>query len=181
MCGSFCTFSKVIPCIESLCREGYDILPIMSETAYSTDTRFGKSKDFKEKIEKITGKKIIHTVKDAEPIGPKKLLDILVVAPCTGNTIGKIANGIYDSPVSLSVKSHLRNNRPVVIAVSTNDALSMSAQNIGKIMNFKNVFFVPMSQDDPIGKPTSLVADFKLVSPAISHALNGEQMQPLYI
>lgn len=160
LCGSFCTFKKVIPQIEALIFSGYNVIPVMSEVSYSTDTRFGKAEDFIKQIEDITGKKIIHTICGAEPIGPKMLLDALVIAPCTGNTLGKMANGITDTSVTLSAKAHLRNGRPVIIAVSTNDALGAAAKNIGLLMNSKNIYFVPMRQDDPLNKPNSIVADF---------------------
>ena len=181
MCGSFCTFKKVLPQIKNLVDRGYEVFPIMSEAAYSTDTRFGKAEDFVKEIEKMTNKKIIHTVFSAEPIGPKKMLDALVIAPCTGNTIGKLANGVFDSSVTLAAKAHLRNERPLIIAVSTNDALSGSAKNIGTLMGRKDVYFVPMKQDDPIGKPRSVVADFDYIEKTIEDALNGVQTQPIYL
>lgn len=182
MCGSFCTFSSVIPQIEALVKkENADVLPIMSSAAYSTDTRFGKSSQFVEHLEEITKNNVIHTLDGAEPIGPKKLLDVLIIAPCTGNTLAKLANGITDSPVTLAAKAHLRNQRPVVIAVSTNDALSSSAKNIGQLMNYKNIFFVPMKQDDCINKPNSVVADFSQIEKAMEYALKNRQLQPLYI
>lgn len=182
MCGSFCTFKKVIPQIEALVLLGYNVVPIMSQTAYSTDTRFGKAEDFNEKIEAVTGNKIIHTIFDAEPIGPKKLLDALIIAPCTGNTIGKMANGITDTSVTLAAKAHLRNARPVIIAVSTNDALGASAKNIGLLMNSKNIYFVPMRQDDPENKPNSIVADFERIPQTLEHVLTkGVQNEPLFI
>ncbi len=182
MCGSFCTFKKVIPQIEALVSLGYNVVPIMSQTAYSADTRFGKAEDFTEKIENITGKKIIHTIEGAEPIGPKKLLDALIIAPCTGNTIGKMANGITDTSVTLAAKAHLRNARPVIIAVSTNDALGASAKNIGLLMNSRNIYFVPMRQDDPENKPNSIVADFEKIPQTLEHVLTkGVQNEPLFI
>lgn len=181
MCGSFCTFSKVIPQMSVLKDLGYNVVPIMSLNAYSTDTRFGKAEDFIKKIEKITENEIIHTISSAEPIGPKKLLDILVVAPCTGNTIGKLANGITDTSVTLAVKAHLRNARPVVIAVSTNDALSSAAKNIGLLMNSKNVYFVPLGQDDCVKKPNSIVADFDKIPQTVKEALEGKQIQPVLV
>lgn len=182
MCGSFCTFKKVIPQIEALVLLGYNVVPIMSQTAYSTDTRFGKAEDFNKKIEAVTGNKIIHTIFDAEPIGPKKLLDALIIAPCTGNTIGKMANGITDTSVTLAAKAHLRNARPVIIAVSTNDALGASAKNIGLLMNSKNIYFVPMRQDDPENKPNSIVADFERIPETLEHVLTkGVQNEPLFI
>ncbi len=179
MCGSFCTFSKVISELKGL-SDNMNVIPIMSYEAAKTDTRFGKAEDFIDNLEKITGNSVIKTIKDAEPIGPKKLLDILIVAPCTGNTLGKLANGIFDTPVTLAVKSHLRNKRPVLIAVSTNDALGISAKNIGQLMNSKHIFFVPMKQDDADNKPNSIVADFNLISDAVSYALQNKQIQPVY-
>lgn len=181
MCGSFCTFSQVIPIMQLLKEEGYHILPILSDTAYHTDTRFGTAESFCNTIESICQQPIIHTIYAAEPIGPKKLLDALIIAPCTGNTLGKLANGISDSPVTLATKAHLRNARPVIVAVSTNDALSGSAQNIGKLMGTKHYYFVPLRQDDPINKPTSVVADFTLIPQTLIKALNCEQIQPLLL
>lgn len=181
VCGSFCTFSQALPQMERLVKMGADVTPIMSPAAYSTDTRFGRREEINQKIESFCGKKIIHTIASAEPIGPKKLLDILVVAPCTGNTAAKIALGITDTPVALAVKAHLRNSRPVVLAIATNDALGASAKNIGLLMNTQNIYFVPMSQDDAKGKPNSLVADFSKLCETCACALNGEQFQPVYI
>lgn len=182
LCGSFCTFKKVIPQIESLVSSGYNVIPVMSGVSYSTDTRFGKAEDFVKQIEDITGKKVIHTICGAEPIGPKMLLDALLIAPCTGNTLGKMANGITDTSVTLAAKAHLRNGRPVIIAVSTNDALGAAAKNIGLLMNSKNIYFVPMRQDDPENKPNSIVADFTKIPETLDFVLtNGKQNQPLYI
>lgn len=179
MCGSFCTFTKVIPQIEVLKSSGYNVIPIMSQTAYSTDTRFGKASEFNKQIENITDNKIIHTIFAAEPIGPKKMLDLLVVAPCTGNTLGKLANGITDTSVTLAVKAHLRNERPVVIAVSTNDALGAAAKNIGLLLNAKHLYFVPMRQDDSENKPNSIVADFSKIKDTVEAALSEKQIQPV--
>lgn len=179
LCGSFCTFSKVIPQMMQLTVEGYDVFPIMSETAFSTDTRFGTAESFIKKIHDITGHKIIHTITDAEPIGPQKMFDLLIIEPCTGNTLAKLANGIADSSVTMAAKSHLRNSRPLVIAVSTNDGLGVAAKNIGTLQNCKNVFFVPYSQDDPIAKPNSLVAIFDKTSDTIKCALEYNQIQPV--
>lgn len=182
MCGSFCTFKKVIPQIEELISLGFNVVPIMSGVSYSTDTRFGKAEDFIKQIKDITGKEIIHTISGAEPIGPKKLLDALIIAPCTGNTLGKMANGITDTSVTLAAKAHLRNARPVIIAVSTNDALGAAAKNIGLLMNSKNVYFVPMSQDDPENKPNSIVADFTKIPETLKFVLaEGKQNEPLFI
>lgn len=177
--GSFCTFSKVFSQLESLSGKCKKIVPIMSEISYNTDTRFGKASDHIERIEKITNESVIGSIKEAEPIGPKKLLDILIVAPCTGNTVAKIATGIADSSVTLAVKSHLRNKRPVVIAVSTNDGLGNNAKNIGALLNLKNIYLVPFGQDDFFEKENSLVADMSLIIPTTEAALNGEQLQPI--
>ncbi|MBQ8808077.1 MAG: dipicolinate synthase subunit B [Clostridia bacterium] len=177
--GSFCTMRVVTDTLRAVWEKGYDVFPIMSETAFSTDTRFGKCKDFIDEIEYICKKKIISTVTAAEPIGPKKLIDALVIAPCTGNTLGKIANGIYDGCVPLAAKATLRNNCPVIIAPSTNDGLSTSAKNIGLLLNMKNIYFVPFGQDDPIGKNTSLVAKWDYLVPAVESALEGKQLQPI--
>ena len=179
LCGSFCTFSKTIPQMKELVDRGYKVLPIMSETAYSTDTRFGKAEEFISEIEGITGNKVIHTISGAEPIGPQKLCDLLLVAPCTGNTLAKLANGVTDTSVSMAVKSHLRIKRPVLLCIATNDGLGASAQNIGKLLNTRNIFFVPFSQDDPEKKPSSLVADFDSIPKAVRHALDGLQVQPV--
>ncbi len=178
-CGSFCTFSSVIEQLDALVRNGASVTPIMSNTAYSTDTRFGKAEDFISHIEDVCGQKVIHTIAGAEPIGPKKLLDILLIAPCTGNTLTKLALGISDTPVTLAAKAHLRNGRPIVLAPATNDALGASAKNIGILMNTKNIYFVPMREDDPVGKPNSLVADFTKIPDTIAAALLDIQLQPV--
>jgi dipicolinate synthase subunit B len=178
--GSFCTFSKVIPQITGLTAAGFDVFPIMSETAFSTDTRFGRAEDLRRAVSEAAGRGIISTIPAAEPIGPKKLLDVLVIAPCTGNTLGKLAGGITDTCVTMAAKSHLRNLRPVVIAVSTNDALGASARNIGALLNTRGIYFVPMRQDDTVKKPRSLVADFSLILPAVSAAAEGRQLEPLF-
>lgn len=182
LCGSFCTFKKVIPQMKRLVDEGYKVIPIMSHTAYTTDTRFGKANDFNNEIEGICKENIIYTISGAEPIGPKQLLDVLVIAPCTGNTIGKLANGISDTSVTLATKAHLRNQRPVIIAVSTNDALGTSARNIGTLMNSKNIYFVPMEQDDYINKPNSIVADFRYIPDTVREVLATKvQPQPILL
>lgn len=180
MCGSFCTFKLVLEELERLAKD-YDITPIMSQGAAFTDTRFGKAEDFRRRVAGICGREPITTIADAEPIGPRALLDVLVIEPCTGNTLGKLANGITDTPVTMAAKAHLRNGRPLVLAVSTNDALGASARNIGTLMNAKNIFFVPMRQDSPLGKPASLVADFSETAAAIKSALEGRQTQPLLL
>ncbi len=177
--GSFCTMRVVTDTMRKVKEKGYDVFPIMSETVYSTDTRFGKCKDFIDEIEDICQRKIIATVTAAEPIGPKKLIDALVIAPCTGNTLGKLASGIYDGCVPLSAKATLRNNCPVIIAPSTNDGLGASAKNIGMLLNTKSIFFVPFGQDDPVGKNNSLVAKWDMLLPAVKSALKGEQIQPI--
>jgi dipicolinate synthase subunit B len=179
--GSFCTFSKAMAQMRMLVDAGFNVVPIMSKISYETDTRFGRAEYFRDTAIEITGRDIIHTIEEAEPIGPKSLLDIMVIAPATGNTIAKIANGINDTPVTMAVKAHLRNQKPLVVAVSTNDALSASAQNIGRLMNVKNIYFVPMRQDDVVKKPASLVADFEMILPAVNAALKGEQLQPILI
>lgn len=178
MTGSFCTLSKVIAELEVLKKQNADIIPIMSEIVWNTDTRFGKAEDFKNRVLEITGKDIIHDIKSAEPIGPKNLLDALIVAPCTGNTISKMANGITDSCVAMAAKATLRNKCPVIIAVSTNDGLGTSAKNIGILLNKANVYFVPFGQDDPKGKPDSLVADMTKISETLSLAMKGKKLQP---
>ena len=181
MCGSFCTLKRAVEEIKVLKEKDFDIYPIMSPITYSTDTRFGKAADFIGEVEEICGKKIISTVKEAEPIGPKGLLDVLVISPCTGNTLGKIANGITDSSVSMAAKAHLRNGRPLVLTIATNDALSASAKNIGSLMNTKNVYFVPFGQDDAFKKPTSLIANFSLIYDTVISALDGKQLQPILL
>lgn len=178
LCGSFCTFEKILREMEKL-SEHYDITPVLSGFAASADTRFGKAEDFLRRIREITGKEPITEITAAEPIGPKKLFDILLIEPCTGNTLGKLANGITDTSVTMAAKAHLRNGRPLLIAVSTNDALGASAANIGRLLNSKNVFFVPMSQDSPEGKPASVVADFEKTADAIEAALSGKQLSPV--
>ena len=177
-CGSFCTFRKTIDTIKLLA-ERYEVVPILSTASYETDTRFGPAADFRAEIEALCGRAAMHTLAEVEPFGPKKLLDLLIIAPCTGNTLGKLANGIADTPVTFACKAHLRNARPVLLAVSTNDGLSASAENIGRLLNRRHYFFVPFGQDSPQGKPYSLVADFSLLPAAAESALRGEQLQPV--
>ena len=180
--GSFCTFQKTIIELEKIKKiENTDITPIMSFNSYNLDTKFGKAHDFINKIENLTNHKIINSIQAAEPIGPKKMFDILIVAPCSGNTIAKLANDIIDTPVTMAVKSHLRNNRPVVIAISTNNALSGSAENIGKLLNRKNYYFVPFRQDNPITKPKSIVFDENYLIKTIKFALDKEQISPILL
>lgn len=181
MTGSFCTFSKVIAEMENLAKTGAKIVPIMSQTAYSTDTRFGKSAEINKRIEEICQNKILTTVFETEPIGPKGYLDLLLIAPTTGNSLAKLASGIADTAVTMAAKAHLRNAKPVVIAPSTNDGLANAAKNIGLLLNNKNIYFVPFGQDDFKNKPTSLVADMTKIIPTICSALDGIQLQPLLI
>ena len=177
LCGSFCTFEPNIVLMERLA-EDYDILPIMSFNAASLDTRFGMAADFVSHIEEICQKPVVRTIEGAEPIGPTHMTDIMLVSPCTGNTLAKLAHSIVDTPVTMAVKSHLRNNLPVVIAVSTNDALSGCAKNIGMLANTRNYYFVPMGQDNPSKKQTSLVAKFEFVPETIKAAQKGVQIEP---
>ncbi|MCL1820781.1 MAG: dipicolinate synthase subunit B [Oscillospiraceae bacterium] len=179
LCGSFCTFQQIMPQVRRLVESGCEVYPIMSRTAYETDTRFGAAEDWRRELEGITGRAIWHTLTDVEPIGPKGLLEVLLVAPCTGNTLAKLATGVTDTSVSMACKAHLRNKRPVVLAISTNDALSASAPNIGTLMNRKNVYFVPFKQDDPDGKPCSAVANLGLVYESVTAAYEGRQLQPM--
>lgn len=179
--GSFCTFSKAFDAICSLTHEGFDVLPIMSFNSYNISTRFGSALDNRNKIRELCGHDIISTIEDAEPIGPKKMFDALVVAPCTSNTLAKLATGVNDTPVTMAVKSHVRNSRPVILAVSTNDALAAASKNIGFLQSQKNYFFVPYSQDDHIHKPFSAVADFTKIGDTVRLALEGKQIQPILI
>lgn len=179
--GSHCTFPQIPAVVQALKEEGADIVPIFSKATLETDTRFFRAEDFARTIEFITGRKPISTIVEAEPIGPNKLLDALVVAPCTGNTLAKTATAVTDGPVTMAVKAHLRNGRPLILAISTNDGLSQNAKNIGLLLNMKNVYFVPFGQDNPFDKPTSLVADFKQIPQTIRHALEGRQIQPMLI
>lgn len=179
--GSFCTFSKTIPKIKELIKLGAEILPIMSYNSYSLDTRFGKSSDFVNEIETITNNKIIHTIQESEPIGPKHLTDIMIVAPASGNTMSKLACDIIDTPATMAVKSHLRNNLPVVVAPSTNNGLGANLVNIGKLINRKNYYFVPFKQDNPITKPRSIVFDSEYLIKTLEFALNNEQIEPILL
>ncbi len=177
--GSFCTFSAVFPEIKKTVLEGADVIPIMSEISYTANTRFGTAEENIKFLKETTGSKVLSKIQEVEPIGPKKLLDILVVAPCTGNTLAKIANGIADSSVTLAVKSHLRNKRPVVIAISSNDGFGNNAKNIGLLANMKNIYLVPFAQDDYAEKENSLVANMDLIIPTVKAALDGKQIQPV--
>lgn len=180
-CGSFCTYDRAMRALEQVKARFGDVTPIVSEASAATDTRFGPAHEFMREMERICDKRVIDTMVKAEPIGPKKLLDVLVICPCTGNTLAKLAGGITDSTVTLAAKAHLRNGRPLVLCPATNDALAASAKNIGALLDKKNVYFVPFRQDDPQGKPTSVVADFSLVPDAIAAALEGRQLQPLLL
>ena len=179
MCGSFCTLSKAVEQMKLLSKD-YAILPVMSQNTYETDTRFGTAAGFIQQAKDISGSEVLHTIVQAEPIGPKGLVDVLVVCPCTGNTLSKIANGITDTPVTMAVKSSLRIGIPVVICLASNDALGASGQNAARLLNTKNVFFVPMRQDDPVKKPLSLVADFTKLSETVEAALEKRQLQPVF-
>ena len=180
MCGSFCTYKQVFPILEVLASVN-TVIPIFSQVSYTTDSRFGAAAEHIRRAEEICGTKVLHSIKEVEPIGPKKMLDALVIAPCTGNTLAKLAHSIADGPVTMAAKSHLRNGRPVLIAVSTNDALAGAAENIGKLLARKHYYFVPFGQDDPQNKPTSMVADFAKIPQALDAALAGQQLQPLLL
>ena len=178
-CGSFCTIKESLNELRKLAENKIRIKPIMSNIVYTTDTRFGKAEDLITAVEEICKEKVIHSIAAAEPIGPKNLLDIIVVSPCTGNTLAKIALGVTDTPVTMAVKAHLRNNKPVVLGIATNDALGASAKNIGLLHNTKNIYFVPYRQDDPFSKNNSLVCDFSLLHETVETALKGYQLQPV--
>lgn len=178
LCGSYCTYDQVFRAAERLAGE-YTLIPIMSETAASTDTRFGTAREHIRRLAELTGRPVVTTIAAAEPLGPKEPMDALIIAPCTGNTLAKLARGITDSAVTMAAKAHLRNGRPLVIAFSTNDGLSGSAENIARLLSRKNVYFVPFRQDDPVKKPNSLQADFSLLAETTEAALRGIQLQPL--
>ena len=180
MCGSFCTYSKVFPIMQSLAAV-HKVTPIFSDASYTTDSRFGQAQDFIAFAERICNRNVLHTISQVEPIGPKQLLDALVIAPCTGNTLAKLAHGIADGPVTMAAKSHLRNGRPVIVAVSTNDALGAAAENIGRLLARKHFYFVPFRQDDAQNKPTSMVADFTRIPDTLEAALLGKQLQPVIL
>ena len=179
--GSYCTFDTVFPQIERLVQENNEVTTIFSDRSQVTDTRFGKASDFLDRAKSITGKDQITTIVDAEKIGPKNLFDIVIIAPCTGNTLAKLANAITDSPVLMAAKSQLRNNKPVVIAMATNDALSNNLKNIGLLLNSKNIYFVPFGQDNYKSKPYSMVAQFDYMLPTLEEALLGRQLQPIIL
>ncbi len=180
MCGSFCTFSDVFPAMEAVAAE-HTVIPVFSEISYCTNTRFGTCADHIARAEKICGHKVLHTVEQVEPFGPKKLLDALIIAPCTGNTLAKLAHSIADGPVTMAAKSHLRNGRPVIVAVSTNDALAGAAENIGKLLAKKHYYFVPFGQDNWEKKPTSMVAEFSKIPETLALAMEGKQIQPILL
>ena len=178
LCGSFCTYAQVFPVMERLARD-HKIIPIFSFASATVDSRFGTADDHLDRVREICGRSPLRTVEGAEPIGPKQLLDALIIAPCTGNTLAKLAHSIADTPVTMAAKSHLRNGRPVIVAVSTNDALAGAAENIGKLLARKHYYFVPFRQDDPVNKPTSMVADFSKIPETLDSAMKGIQIQPV--
>lgn len=179
VCGSFCTHAKAMEALEQVKARFRTVIPIVSECTAATDTRFGPAHELMREMERICDRRVISSIREAEPIGPKKLLDLLIIAPCTGNTLGKLACGITDTAVTMAAKAHLRNQRPLLIAPSTNDGLAASAPNLGALLSRKYIYFVPFGQDDPEKKPASLVADFSLVADAAQAALEGRQLQPL--
>ncbi len=181
MCGSFCTHKKALSVMSSLAEHGYDILSILSPAAAATDTRFGRADELMMRAESICGKPPVLTIRDAEPLGPKTPLDLLLICPCTGNTLAKLASGITDTPVTMAAKAHMRNGRPTVIALASNDGMSANLKNLATLLEKKNVFFVPMLQDDPQNKPHSLVCDFSLAEDTVSAALSGRQLRPLFL
>ena len=181
ICGSFCTHSKVLAELAHLTQVYDTVIPILSEASAATDTRFGSARELLRQVQELTGREAITSIREAEPIGPKALLDVLVIAPCTGNTAAKLAAGITDSAVTMAAKAHLRNGRPVVLALASNDGLSGGAKNIGALLNRKQYYFVPFGQDDPTQKPCSLMADFTQIVPTIEAALEGRQLQPVLL
>ncbi len=180
LCGSFCTYASVFPVMAELAKS-HRVIPIFSQSAYTLDSRFGTAQSHIDRATAICGQPPLHTIPEVEPIGPKKLLDALVIAPCTGNTLAKLAHSIADTPVTMAAKSHLRNGRPILLAVSTNDALAGAAENIGKLLCRRNFYFVPFGQDDPIKKPTSMVADFSKLPQALEAMMEGRQIQPILL
>ncbi len=181
LCGSYCTHAEALAQMDILLQKGYDVVPIMSERVWETDTRFGTARALRQSVEAKCGNEIIHTIKDAEPLGPARPLSALVICPCTGNTLAKLAAGVTDSSVCMAAKAHLRSDRPLLLALASNDAMSANLQNIATLLNRKNVFFVPVRQDDPTSKPHSLVAEFSLVPQALEQALAGRQMRKLFL
>lgn len=179
MCGSFCTFEKTLGAIEEMVRGGAQVLPLMSFNAAGLDTRFGKAEDWKKKTEAITGRRPIETLQGAEPLGPQNMADAMIIAPCTGATLAKLAAGISDTPVTLGAKSMLRGAKPLVLAVSTNDGLAASMENLARLINRKNVYLVPFAQDDWLKKPASLQSDYSLIADTLACAMRGRQLQPV--
>lgn len=177
--GSFCTFQKILEALKELVKKEYDVIPIFSEKTSTMDNRFQKAADFVKEVQEITGNKGIFTIPEAEPIGPKGYLDAMVIAPCTGNTLAKLCHGITDSPVLMAAKAHLRNEKPLIISISTNDALGMNFKNLGELMNTKNIYFVPFGQDNPVKKTNSMIAHVELIPETIEAALQGRQLQPV--
>ena len=180
LCGSFCTYAQVFPVMKALARD-HKLIPILSPASAGTDTRFGQAQEFTRQLTELCGAAPLTTLQEVEPIGPKKLLDVLVIAPCTGNTLAKLSHGIADNAVTMAAKSHLRNGRPVVVGISTNDALAAAAENIGRLLARKHYYFVPFGQDDAIQKPNSMVADFRQLPATIAAAAGGQQLQPLLL
>ena len=180
-CASFCTFRESLSEMERLVREGYEITPIMSENAYSTDTRFFKARDFIDRVESICSRRVVHTIEEAEKFGAKKPLDELIIAPCTGNTVAKLSSGITDTAVTMAAKAHLRCDRPLLIALASNDAMSQNLSNIARLLTRKSVYFLPMRQDSPEGKPHSLVADFSRIPEGYLAMREGHQLRPLFL
>ena len=180
-CGSFCTHGVSLKELKNLIDMNYEVLPIMSENVWNTDTRFGTSESLKKEVEQLCGREIVHTVVDAEPLGPKLQLDALIISPCTGNTLAKLANGITDTAVCMAAKAHLRSDRPLIISLASNDALSSNLKNIATLLSKKHVYFVPMNQDDPQKKPHSLVADFTKIPETLHAAMEGRQFRRLFL
>ena len=181
MCGSFCTHAAALSVLARLREQGYDILPILSTVSATTDTRFGSAEALLHRVEALCGRPPVTTIKEAEPLGPATPLEALILCPCTGNTLAKLANGITDTPVCMAAKAHLRSDRPLLVTLASNDALSANLRNIGTLLSRKSVYFTPLRQDDPVGKPHSLVADFSKVPEALEKALRGEQIRPLFL
>ena len=181
LCGSFCTIERVLAVMERMAQEGWTLVPIVSETVFTQDTRFGKTQDTLDHITHICGRKPLHTLQEVEPIGPRQMLDVLIIAPCTGSTLARLAHGLSDTPVSLAAKSQLRVERPVVLAVSSNDALAASAPNIAALLNRKHYYFVSMRQDAPHTKPRSLVAVMENIPETAKAAVEGRQHQPIFL
>lgn len=179
--GSFCTHEQILKPLKTLVDKGNNVVPIVTDMVYNTNTRFGTAKEFLNKLENITKNKVVHTIVDAEPLGPKKIIDLLVVAPCTGNTLSKLAQAITDNAVTMTAKALMRNNKQIIIALASNDALGLNLKNIATLLNNKNVYFVPLKQDDPTNKPKSLIADFSKIEETILLSLKNKQIQPLFI